>query len=136
MTARARASSAKLIYLSIILLLIIQLANFLVVKYFPYSLNQQIVFGLIGSNFIAYFVSLVVLILLIFCYWKKIIRLEFSLLASGLISNLIDRAIYGGVVDYFSLFFIPKFNLADILIVAGALIIVTKIVKSNNKKSE
>jgi signal peptidase II len=40
----------------------------------------------------------------------------------GALSNLLDRAILGYVVDYVNIFFWPIFNLADCLIVAGVLL--------------
>lgn len=130
MTAKKNAGMFKLIYLSFIGLLILQLLGFLVVKYFSYIINQQMVFGLIGNNYIANLVSIIILITLIYLFYKKFLGLEIVLLSAGLISNILDRLIYKGVIDYLSIFFIPKFNLADILIVAGAGIITYKIIRT------
>lgn len=129
MTAKTNADLFKLVYLSLILLPILQLADFLVIRYFQHSLNQQIIFGLIGNNIIAYFVAMLILLILVYLFWKKIAGFEIILIMAGLLSNVLDRLIYGGAVDYLSLFFIPKFNLADVFIVAGSIILAYKLVR-------
>ena len=55
-------------------------------------------------------------------------RLGFTLILGGAIGNLIDRAVYGHVVDYV-LFHTPVwsfavFNLADVFITAGAALVI------------
>jgi signal peptidase II len=130
MTAKKKADIYKLIYSTLLLLLILQLAGVFVFKYFSFYFNYQMIFGLIGDNFTAYLVSFLIFVLLVYLYFKNIIGLEIILILAGLLSNVLDRLFYGGVIDYFSIFFTPKFNLADILIVAGAIILVYKIVRS------
>lgn len=46
---------------------------------------------------------------------------------SGGISNMIDRISYGCVTDFIDLIFWPIFNLADVFIVAGVIIILTSV---------
>ena len=48
---------------------------------------------------------------------------------SGAISNIIDRFYFGCVVDFIDLKFWPIFNLADIFIVFGAIILILQIKK-------
>jgi signal peptidase II len=43
---------------------------------------------------------------------------------TGLVGNLIDRIVYGSVIDFINLKFWPIFNVADILISIGALILI------------
>ncbi len=50
------------------------------------------------------------------------------LLVAGGFSNILDRYRYGGVVDYLHLGFFPSFNLADTMIVLGALLITVALV--------
>ena len=51
----------------------------------------------------------------------------FSLLIGGIIGNLIDRVIYGYVIDFFDFYIFgydyPIFNVADIFIVIGVVIL-------------
>lgn len=42
-----------------------------------------------------------------------------ALIVAGGLSNIIDRFLYGGVIDYFKIGGWPIFNIADILIVVG-----------------
>jgi signal peptidase II len=128
MTARKNADIFKLAYLSLILLPILQLIDFLAVKCLQYSLNQRLIFGLIGNNLTAYFLALAILIILIYLFWKKIVGIEAVFILAGLLSNVLDRIIYGGAVDYLSLFSIPKFNLADVCIIAGSLMLAYKFI--------
>ena len=59
--------------------------------------------------------------------------LIFSLLLGGIIGNLIDRIVYGYVIDYISLTFgnynFPVFNFADSCIVIAAILIIVNTVK-------
>ncbi|MCD4762365.1 signal peptidase II [bacterium] len=57
-----------------------------------------------------------------------------TILEFGAISNLFDRFKYGYVVDYFDLDYFTVFNLADIMIVCGALILVYNLIKNKNIK--
>ena len=80
-------------------------------------------------------ISSVIGLLLFFIYFKhqkmpsKITRLGFILITSGGISNLFDRILFRGVIDYISLSIFPMFNLADIFIVSGSLLLVLRILK-------
>lgn len=57
-----------------------------------------------------------------------------SILLSGALSNIVDRVQIGCVPDYFSLFFFPYFNLADIGISSGAILISISILTDSQKK--
>jgi len=57
--------------------------------------------------------------------WSKR-RWPSALIVGGGLSNLIDRLIRGGVIDYINLLFFPSFNIADAMITAGAIIWIIK----------
>ena len=62
--------------------------------------------------------------------FNKIIIISSSMILGGGISNLIDRLFKGAVIDYIDinyLFKYPIFNLADIFIVIGVLLIIISI---------
>ncbi|MGE0009253.1 MAG: signal peptidase II [Candidatus Babeliales bacterium] len=106
---------------------------------FTQSLNRGISFSLLSfhSNYYYVVVSLVVsllwLVLLHYAYrrWRDgyDIVAETVVLA-GAFSNLVDRVWYGGVVDYIEISYggwtWPAFNLADMLIVVGLLVMCIK----------
>ena len=59
----------------------------------------------------------------------------YALLIGGIAGNLIDRIIYGYVIDYLSFnfgsYYFPIFNFADICIVLAALIILIRTIKES-----
>ena len=65
--------------------------------------------------------------------------LAFALIYGGLVGNLIDRVIYGYVIDYLHIyifgFSFPVFNLADMAIVAGFLLVIIAIIKGEEHDS-
>ncbi len=58
----------------------------------------------------------------------------FSLLIGGLVGNLIDRIIYGHVIDYLKveLFNFPIFNIADMCIFFGVCLLIVAIIKKED----
>lgn len=58
----------------------------------------------------------------------KIFKIGLSLLVAGVLSNVIDRAIHGGTIDFIPLFNFSVFNLADAFQWVGALLIVYMII--------
>ena len=66
-------------------------------------------------------------------------RTAYSLILAGGITNLIDRLFRGFVIDYIDvneLFYYPVFNIADICIIIGILILVITIVIKTLQKQE
>ena len=65
--------------------------------------------------------------------------LAFALIYGGLVGNLIDRVIYGYVIDYLHIyifgFSFPVFNLADMAIVIGFLLVIIAIIKGEEHDS-
>ena len=84
------------------------------------SLNPDFFFGLYAhplAGTVAIVISLTALVVLM--YRQAVIRSFLILVAVGALSNIIDRLLYGGAVDYFVFWLIPRFNLADIIITLG-----------------
>ena len=102
--------------------------------------NTGIAFGLSFNPWLAYFLIILLGILILIIQKRKqnICRFcfppyPFILIFSGALSNLLDRARFGYVIDYVE--FIPLrgfFNLADCAIVIGILMIILKILNQNN----
>ena len=92
------------------------------------NLNQGILFGfvtniylvgillIIGSSILGYLI-----------YRSKQIDIALILILSGAISNIVDRFVYKGVIDYIHISFWSDFNLADIYIVVGVIIYIYKL---------
>lgn len=82
-----------------------------------------------GMRWLLIGVTTVLMAVLAYLWIKKIVRhglgkLSLSLILAGGIGNLIDRVLNGYVVDTFNLTFMnyPVFNVADICVVAGAMV--------------
>ncbi|MBP9854984.1 MAG: signal peptidase II [Candidatus Omnitrophica bacterium] len=108
--------------------------------------NTGIAFGFFKDQGIVFIViPVIAIILLIFniYYYKKndealshTYITGFSLILGGAIGNLIDRIIFGYVIDFIDVRFWPVFNVADSAITVGAAIIAWKCLQLNAKKDE
>lgn len=97
-----------------------------------------------GSVMVLIIIALLSLVCLI--YYQKYFKnnyltiMTFSFVYGGLLGNLVDRLIYGHVIDYFKLVFgnysFPIFNLADIFIVCGFIILIYKVIKGEDKNAD
>ena len=111
-----------------------------------YVLNDGAAFSLFASK--TYLLILIALICLFFIIYElknnlddRVISIGYSLVLAGLLGNFIDRLIDGYIIDYLSFkilgYSYPIFNLADILIVVGIVIVIIKeILKERGKKDE
>jgi signal peptidase II len=70
---------------------------------------------------------------------NKLMALSLSLILGGALGNLIDRIVYGHVVDfiqvYYSSYFWPAFNVADSAITVGAVLMVLDSMKKHPESS-
>lgn len=121
--------------------------EYIVNKYLSFELifNRGISFGLFNSEYNYLFIFITTVIVLVTTIWAyhSYIRLksgdiivgEIAILA-GSLSNILDRFIYGGVVDFiifdFGYFIFPAFNIADASIVCGVLYIFYKTIIIQN----
>jgi signal peptidase II len=94
--------------------------------------NTGIAFGLFRNQglvfFVIPFIALVLLIFNIFYYknngdLSRMYIVGFSLILSGAIGNLVDRIMYGYVIDFIDFRIWPVFNIADCAITIGAVIV-------------
>ena len=101
----------------------------------PVSLSRTIndvgIFGLALSNgtLVLIGVGLVIALLAVLLSGidRQPARLGLWLILGGALSNLIDRATAGGVVDVIAVENIARFNLADVMIVLGLLSLVRSV---------
>ena len=133
----------KFIFLSTAFLALLdQLGKYLIVQYLKaplpvfedffkleYSQNTGIAFGLPIPQKIL-IPGAFILMIAIFFFAKKelnldkgITRIALALILGGALGNLIDRLAYGYVIDFIAIWEWPNFNLADIYITLGVLLI-------------
>ena len=80
-------------------------------------INSGAAFGLGGAW--PQFWQWLMMVLLLGLLLKFKFNWQTGLVTAGGLANLIDRVRWGGVVDYLALSLLPRFNLADCLILAG-----------------
>jgi len=100
---------------------------------YRYLLNDKAVFGLLGTNSLALVVGVIFVLAIIYLiFFRKLIQLPLAVLLAAVLSNLIDRLIYKGVVDYWNFFGWFRFNFSDLLIVAVVVYYLVAFVKTKN----
>lgn len=103
---------------------------------FTYTENRGAAFG-IGNNTIIIGLTIIILLLL-FVYLinnKNVINnyFPFTLIIAGAMGNFIDRVFRGYVIDFIdiNLFNFPNFNVADICVVMGIVLLIIYIIREN-----
>jgi signal peptidase II len=98
--------------------------------------NRGVSFNMLHFASPLYFWIVTALVCTIFCIFAAHVWAEYKngvfidaeiFILSGAISNLVDRFLYGGVVDfldfYYGYYHFPTFNIADVCIVLGVIFI-------------
>ncbi len=115
---------------------------------FDLTFNQGGVFGILqGYKSFFLVVSIAVLVLMVAYYFYEkampgLFRVAMGLIIAGALGNIIDRLIPGriGVVDFISVgvdgvYRWPTFNVADMVIIAGAFLLVLVVYREDKKKA-
>jgi lipoprotein signal peptidase len=105
-----------------------------------YICNENIAFGIAIPEFVFWPLMGVIILLLTLAFKKcfmpicvsggggtalnRINPLYLVMILAGTLSNLADRLFFGCVIDFIDLKFWPIFNLADVMIVAGAVLLI------------
>ena len=109
-------------------------------------LNPGISFGILsnGDNIQRWILSaLSILVIFYLYYWStkslsKLIKISLFVMIGGALGNVFDRLIYGKVIDFISLhvfnYYWYVFNIADIAIVLGGLIILIDLTRESLAK--
>ena len=91
--------------------------------------NNGAAFGILQGGGLL-FVIMAVVVIIATIYFIRMYQLpplahySLGLIVGGALGNLIDRIIYGSVVDFISVGWFPVFNLADSAIVCGGILLV------------
>ncbi|HPS87191.1 MAG TPA: signal peptidase II, partial [Spirochaetota bacterium] len=115
---------------------------------FDLTYNQGGVFGIMQGykNFFLTVSVIVLLIMVVYYFYEKhmpgLFRIAMALIIGGAAGNIFDRLIPGrpGVVDFISVgvdgvYRWPTFNIADSVIIAGALLLVVVVYMEDKKKT-
>jgi signal peptidase II len=104
---------------------------------FNFTPNYYMAFSLpFGGTILNSLIILIIFSLIFLIFYlilnkqdQRCIALLLTFILFGAISNILDRLVYGYVIDYFELKYFTVFNLADAMISLGALIIILKSLK-------
>ena len=94
-----------------------------------YVQNQGAAFGIMqGRGWLFMLMALIVIGVAIYFIYKypvpPLAQFCLGLICGGALGNLIDRVLYGWVIDFISVGWFPVFNLADCGIVCGGILLV------------
>jgi signal peptidase II len=103
---------------------------------FNFIPNYNIAFSLpLKGPWLVASISLIIIAITIYLLSVKLKNYEkisFFLILLGAISNLLDRLQYGFVIDYFDLKWFTIFNLADVLITLGTVMLILSLFKKSH----
>lgn len=95
-------------------------------------------FGLLTGNNTAFIILSITVIAAIATIATRIKTLPetaaTALILAGTASNLADRLLRGGVIDYISLGWLPAFNIADAALTTGAALIIAAYITQKLRK--
>ncbi len=100
--------------------------------------NPNIALSIPLKGFIFYFLLIIILAWVVSGIIRsyqsvRIARIfGFSLILAGAFSNILDRWQSGAVIDYFDLPLLTIFNLADLMILAGVIILIWQLIFDKN----
>ncbi|MBW2964170.1 signal peptidase II [Candidatus Woesearchaeota archaeon] len=98
-------------------------------------------FGILrGYNLVFILAAAAVLILIIYFYnqiiYDRLLVFSFAFLLGGTVGNMMDRLFFGHVIDYVDLSFWPTFNLSDLALTTGAVLLIIYMYMVENKPEE
>ena len=102
------------------------------VLWLTYVQNQGAAFGILqGHSWLFFICAILVIVILVAINSKQhlpaTMQLIFGLIMAGAVGNLLDRLRLNYVVDFFDLGWWPVFNVADMAIVCGGILLVLKL---------
>ncbi|MBU2496504.1 MAG: signal peptidase II [Nanoarchaeota archaeon] len=134
-------NSMVFLIIAIFVLIIDRITKYMALQT-SYVKNYGLLFGLFSSPSLKWSYIFAISLVLVFLLYvfslkdvKKNIRLQIGLvfMIAGLLGNLIDRLIYGFVIDFINIQ-ITVFNFADASITLGALFVLFELFKRKGKR--
>lgn len=104
--------------------------------------NTGAAFGLFPNQGNLFIVIAVLVVVAIISYYRYLpldqlpVRISLGLQLGGAMGNLLDRVRLGFVVDFIDFGFWPVFNLADVAIVAGVIILALQLMREEDGDGE
>ena len=103
--------------------------------------NMGAAFGMLQGWSWFFIIAAVAVLGIIMISYDRIIQNRLLVFATafilgGTVGNMLDRVFFGHVIDYINIAFWPSFNLADMSLTVGAVLLVIYFVTNENKKDE
>lgn len=151
MEAKLRNKIVKIIFIIVAIIILIDQTSKILVSnllsetigndFFKLEIvsNTGMAFGFNDGNIKNIFISIFVLAIVISFVKNQLERIDkktgvaIAMAIGGAVSNLIDRIFRGGVLDFIKIYKIPNFNLADLFIVVGWILIVIFLIDFSRK---
>lgn len=103
---------------------------------FVYVTNTGAGFSILqNQNTLLSWIAVIALGIIIY-YYSQFPKLGFLMIISGIIGNLIDRVMYGYVIDFINFKIWPVFNIADSLVFVGVLYTVIVWIREEKDKDK
>jgi signal peptidase II len=104
--------------------------------------NFGIGFGFLNFPSLRFFLIALMIVIIIgilyyFCKDKKnnnLFTIPLALIFGGALGNLLDRVMYGFVIDFIDFIFWPAFNIADSAIVIGVILLIIYFIRNKPKR--
>lgn len=98
-------------------------------------------FGILrGYNLVFIIAAAAVLLMIIYFYnqiiYDRLLVFSFAFLLGGTVGNMMDRLFFGHVIDYIDLSFWPTFNLSDMALTTGAVLLIVYMYRLESKPEE
>jgi signal peptidase II len=104
--------------------------------------NRGAAFGILKNQLYLFILTSIGAIILIFLNLREhrgkkldIYSLALSFILAGALGNLVDRIMFGGVIDFLDFRIWPVFNIADSAITIGAVLLGWSILKADKRKT-
>lgn len=126
----------ELFLIALVIVIIDQASKLFARNNLEYVKNTGASFGILkGQTSLIILITIFVIFLIIY-YSRKEYIIAFPFILGGALGNLIDRVLYGHVIDFINLRFIPTFNVADIANTIGGILLVVEILKGGSVKGK
>ncbi len=105
------------------------------ILHFTYVENRGAAFGIMQNKKWFFIILTILVIAFIVIYFRedkgypRVMMIGLSLIVGGAIGNLVDRIVYGFVIDFIDFRIWPVFNIADMAIVIGQILVAYIVLK-------